>query len=78
MDSHGALVGWSHHDLGDRLLLRIESFGAPAPGEERVPDITRLLLTKQQAVVLGTYLIGLAGHQPPRPGARSRLRRLFG
>lgn len=78
MDSHGALVGWSHQDLGDKLMLRIESVRSPAANEERDVDIFRLLLTKQQAGVLGTYLFELSGQTAPRAGDRSVLKRLFG
>lgn len=78
MESHGALVGWSHQDLGDKLLLRIESMGSPAAAQEHDPDILRLLLTKQQAGVLGTYLFELSGQTPPRRGDRGVLKRLFG
>ncbi len=78
MDNHGALVGWSHQDLGDKLLLRIESLGSPAAAQEHVPDVLRLLLTKQQAGVLGNYLFEISGQTPPRQGDRSVLKRLFG
>jgi hypothetical protein len=78
MDSHGALVGWSHQDLGDKLLLRIETISSPAAAQDHAPDILRVLLTKQQAGVLGTYLFGLSGQTPPRPGDRGVLKRLFG
>ncbi len=78
MESHGALVGWSHQDLGDKLLLRIESVSSSAAAKEHDPDILRLLLTKQQAGVLGNYLFEICGQTPPRPGDRSLLKRLFG
>ncbi len=78
MESHGALVGWSHQDLGEKLLLRIESIGSPAAVQEHAPDVLRLLLTKQQAGVLGNYLFEISGQTPPRKSDRSLLKRLFG
>ncbi len=78
MDSHGALVGWSHQDLGSKLLLRIETVSSTAAAHDHTPDTLRLLLTKQQAGVLGTYLFELSGQTPPRPGDRGMLKRLFG
>ena len=78
MDSHGALVGWSHQDLGSKVLLRVESVSSSAAVQEHEPDVLRLLLTKQQAGLLGTYLTDLSGQSPPRRGDRSVLRRLFG
>ena len=79
MDSHGALVGWSHQDLGgDRVLLRIETVNTPDAAHDRTPDVLRVLLTKQQAGVLATYLFDLADQRAPRRRDRGMLRRLFG
>lgn len=78
MDSHGALVGWSHQDLNEKLMLRIESVSSSAAVQEHAPDIMRLLLTKQQAGVLGNYLIEVSGYTPSKPGERGVLKRLFG
>lgn len=78
MDSHGALVGWSHQDLGDKVLLRIETVNSPEAAHDYTPDVLRVLLTKQQASVLGNYLFELSGQTPPRPRDRRLLKRLFG
>ena len=78
MEAHGALVGWGHHDNGDRLMLRLETIRSSGAAERREPDIFRILMSKQQAVVLGTYLIEQAGQSGLDPLNRSWFRRLFG
>jgi hypothetical protein len=68
MDNTGALVGWSHHDSGDRILLRLESAQSSAALAAKELDLSRVLMTKQQALVLGHYLMRLSGEtiQPAR------------
>jgi hypothetical protein len=78
MDSHGALVGWAHQDLGSKLLLRIETVSSRQAAEDHAPDTLRVLLTKQQAALLGSYLFDLSGETAPRAGERGMLKRLFG
>lgn len=67
-ESVGALVGWSHHDTGETILLKLESARSSAALAEKDLDVTRLLMTKQQALVLGHYLMRLSGEtiQPAR------------
>ena len=78
MENHGALVGWTHHDIGDRLMLRLESVRSVASADTHDPDLLRLLMTKQQAAVLGNYLIRLSGQSAVHPKERGWFRRLFG
>ena len=78
MESYGALVGWTHHEAGDRILLRIESVRSAKAAERHDPDLFRFLMTKQQAAVLGNYLVQLSGQTPAGPDDRSWFRRLFG
>ena len=78
MDHHGALVGWTHHDAGDRIMLRLESVRTVEAAKDREPDLMRVAMTKQQAAVLGTYLLKISGATPP-PKRRGWLaRRLSG
>jgi hypothetical protein len=69
MESYGALVGWVHHEAGDRILLRLESVQTTQAAESHDPDVFRFLMTKQQAAVLGNYLMRLSGQTvaPQRP-----------
>jgi hypothetical protein len=78
VESHGALVGWMHQDLGDRILLRLESMPSTAALDAKDPDLSRLLMSKQQAFVLGSYLIQASGQSAIDPNDRSWFRRLFG
>ena len=66
MDNHGALVGWSHQDLGDRIMLRVESFEGHEPIAGRKPDIMRIVMTKNQAGILGEYLARASGYSSAR------------
>ena len=62
MERYGALVGWGHLINGNRLMLRLESFRSRDALDERDLDDFRILLTKQQALLLGNYLIKLSEH----------------
>ena len=76
MESHGALVGWTHQDLGSRLMLNIETVANLKAAENHVPDVLRVVMTRNQAAILGSYLVTQSGlAQPERPGL---FRRLFG
>jgi len=76
MESHGALAGWTHQDLGDRLMLKIETVASLKAAEDQAPDVLRVMLTRNQAAILGRYLVAQSGlAQPERP---SLLGRLFG
>jgi hypothetical protein len=76
MDHHGALVGWTHQELGDRLMVKIETVTTVAAAKDHDPDVLRVMMTRNQAAILGSYLIGHSGLRPAeRPGL---IRRLFG
>jgi len=75
MENYGALVGWTHHDNGERLMLKLESLRTSAAEE---PDLFRCIMTKQQAAVLGNYLIEVSGQTRIDPRDRTWFRRLFG
>ena len=77
MESHGALVGWSHYDADVHLMLRLEIMATAEAAAQRTPDILRVMMTKQQACVLGHYLIKISG-QHHREAGRSWFGRLFG
>ena len=78
MDAYGALVGWTHEDLGDRVVLRIQSMQSSAQVEDHEPDSLRLLMSKQQAALLGNNLMQIAGQTLPSTRDRSWFRRMFG
>ncbi len=79
MENHGALVGWAHHDHGDgRLLLRIETVQTLKDAKEHSPDITRVMLTKQQAKVLANYLVKISDGELGTMKKPGFFRRVFG
>ena len=75
MESHGALVGWTHHALGDRLVVTIETVASMNAADAHQPDVFRIMMTRNQAAILGSYLVGKSGLQQPRP--QGFFRRLF-
>ena len=78
MESYGAVVGWMHHDAGDRVMLRIESVRSTEAANKHDPDVFRFLMTKQQAGLLGNYLMRLSGQTAADPKGRGWFRRFFG
>ena len=78
METHGALVGWTHQDLGNKVLLCVESVRTMEAAKKHDPDILRIMLTKKQAAVLGNFLTMISGETPPDPHERSLFTRLFG
>ena len=60
----GALVGWDHQDLGDRVMVRLQSTQAPGLGADKQLDAFRYFMTKNQAVVLANYLYSISDRLP--------------
>ena len=78
MESHGALVGWGHCYNRNRLMLRLESFRSKDALDQNDLDAFRVLMTKQQALLLGHYLIQLSGQSSVEQQERGWFRRRFG
>ncbi|QGN55472.1 hypothetical protein [Novosphingobium sp. Gsoil 351] len=76
MDNHGVLVGWTHQELGQKLVLNLQTIKQVGTPDDI--DRTTIMLTKNQAAVLGNYLFQIAGQTPPIPGERCWLRRVLG
>ena len=74
-DDFGALVGWNHQDLGDRVMVMLQSTRSAPQGPEHPLDEFRYFMTKNQAVVLANYLYTLSGRLPQ---AKRRRWRWFG
>lgn len=66
----GALVGWTHQDLGERLMIKLQSTRQHAISEDAPLDEFRYLMTKNQAVVLAQYLYSISGRLPQPPKKR--------
>lgn len=65
-DDLGALLGWSAQDYGPNLVLRLQNTRDVKDGKPDVVE-TRLMLNKEQAVLLGNMLFEMAGRIPPAP-----------
>lgn len=72
----GVLVGWSHQDWGDKLVLDLETV-EEVKGTV-TPDVFHVFMTKNQAAVLANYLFEASGRLPPDGGQRSVFKRLLG
>ncbi len=76
VENHGVLVGWTHHDLGQKLVLKLQTLKrADTPHDV---DLLTVILTKNQAAVLGNFLFEIAGQSQPARGERGWFRRVFG
>jgi hypothetical protein len=67
----GALVGWTHHDLGERVMIKLQSTRRTDLGDGEPLDEFRYLMTKNQAAVLGQYLYSISGRLP-QPAKKRR------
>ena len=63
-DDLGALLGWSAQDYGPNLVVRLQNTKQVTGGKPEVVE-TRLLLSKEQAVLLGNMLFEMSGRLPP-------------
>ena len=63
-DQFGALVGWGHENLGDRLMIKLQSTRNPRQEPDQPVDEFRYFMTKNQAVVLANYLYSLSDRLP--------------
>ena len=77
-DGYGALVGWTSEDLGERLVLRMQSVAKPPPHSAEDVRSFHFLMDKQQAVQLGNYLFRVTGETAPQKPKRSWFVRLTG
>ena len=60
----GALVGWDHQDLGDRIMVRLQSTQTSGTDADKQIDEFRYFMTKNQAVVLANYLYSISDRLP--------------
>jgi hypothetical protein len=70
-DMFGALVGWTHQDLGERVMVKVQSTRQHQLGDGEPVDEFHYLMTKNQAAVLGQYLYSISGRLP-QPAKKRR------
>ena len=76
-DTYAMLVGWEHSECAGKLDLRLQTklpSGHLAKGEV---ETFHIVMTTQQAAVLGNYLFKIAEQTPPEKRF-GRLKRWFG
>lgn len=73
----GALVGWTADELGDRIVLRMQSAQDVPVNNDNLRQFA-YFLTKEQAVLLGNFLFRVAGETAPKSSRSGKLGRLFG
>ena len=69
---------WTHHDLGDRLNLRLQCAKSTRRGAPDEIDSHYMMMTKNQAAILANYLLKIAGQTPPKPHQPSLIARIIG
>lgn len=73
----GVVIGWDHRAFSRNIHLMVPSTNSPQPRPDAV-DTHHLLMTRNQAMLLASYLMRLTGQQAPVPRPQSWWRRLFG
>lgn len=76
-ESYGVLVGWSHHTMGNRIDLKLQSVQSTRNLKQDEIDEHHFVMTREQATVLANYLFKITEQTPPRP-RRGLLARWFG
>ena len=64
-NQYGALVGWAHENLGDRVVVRLQSTRKQRMALDDKVDEFRYFMTKNQAAVLANYLYSISERLPP-------------
>lgn len=77
-DYRGVVVGWTHHDLGTAIDLRIQSTESQSAFDEHRVDTHHFLMTHNQALLLATYLLDATGQTVSAKRAPSLWRKLTG
>lgn len=75
-DPSGVVVGWTHHDLGSSIDLRIQSVRSKQALDSDDIDSRHFLMTHNQALLLAKYLLDSTGQKLPKPQKPSIWRRL--
>ncbi len=77
-EHRGVVVGWTHHDLGSSIDLRVQSTVSRAALDENRVDSHHFLMTHSQALMLAKFLLDATGQSLPQTRKPSLWRRLTG
>jgi hypothetical protein len=64
-DRTGVIIGWTHHDLGTSIDLRIQSAASQQALNDKDIDSHHFLMTHNQALLLAKYLLDATGQKLP-------------
>ncbi len=65
VEQAGVVVGWTHHDLGSSIDLRIQSVRSKQALDSDDIDSRHFLMTHNQALLLAKYLLDTTGQALP-------------
>jgi hypothetical protein len=69
----GAVIGWIHHPLPHGIALEVQTAASAAALDGGRVDTARLVLTRNQALLLASFLLRVTGHSAADvPDARRR------
>lgn len=66
-EDFGALVGWSAQNLGPRVVLNLQTVTAPPPHKPEDVSVRKIMLDRNQAAQLATFLFEITDQTPPAP-----------
>ena len=72
----GVIVGWTHHELGSSIDLRIQSARSKQALDNDEIDSHHFLMTHNQALLLAKYLLDATGQTLPERTPPSLWRRI--
>ena len=59
-----AVVGWVHHPLPHGIELQVQTASSTFALDNDQVATTRLVLSRNQALLLASYLLNVTGHSP--------------
>ncbi len=77
LEYRGVIVGWTHHDLGKSIDLRIQSTTSQQALDEDRIDSQHFLMTHNQALLLAKFLLDATGQSLPKRARTSIWRRFL-
>jgi hypothetical protein len=77
VEPRGVIVGWTHHDLGSSIDLRIQSTTSQQALDEDRIDSHHFLMTHNQALLLAKFLLDATGQSLPKRARLSIWRRFL-
>jgi hypothetical protein len=76
-EHRGVVVGWTHHDLGTSIDLRLQSTVSQQALDENRVDSHHFLMTHSQALMLAKFLLDATGQSLPQRRKAPLWRRLL-